>query len=71
MLVTDIGFDDQSEQLLVTMIILNCCFDLQGNFLSETKVDDLYERWLLSMGKSYFHNKLEGVFLLSSYDKSV
>ena len=35
-------------------------FDLQGNFLSETKVDDLYEEMTVVDGKVIFHNKLEG-----------
>jgi hypothetical protein len=59
--ILDIGFDESSEQLLVYNDYSKLLFfDLQGNFLSETKVDDLYEEMTVVDGKVIFHNKLEG-----------
>lgn len=59
--ILDIGFDESSEQLLVYNDYSKLLFfNLQGNFLSETKVDDLYEEMTVVDGKVIFHNKLEG-----------
>jgi hypothetical protein len=60
--IMDIAFDNVSQQLVIYNDYSKLLFfDLQGQFLSETKTEnDLYEGISIEKGKVFFHNKLEG-----------
>lgn len=60
-LILDIAFDEQSEQILIYNDYSKLLtFDLQGQFLSESNVDGLYENIHVYNEEVFFHNKLEG-----------
>lgn len=59
--ILDIAFDDVSEQIIVYNDYSKLLFfNLQGQFLSEVKVDGLYEGICFDKGNIIFHNKFEG-----------
>lgn len=59
--ILDIAFDESSEQILVYNDYSKLSFlDMRGRFLSEIKVDGLFEEIAVDNGKVVFYNKLEG-----------
>lgn len=67
--ILDIAYDEETEQLLIYNDYSKLLtFDLHGQFISESSVDDLYENIQVLNGQVLFYNKLDGY---SSYPYAI
>jgi hypothetical protein len=59
--IMDIAFDEQSDNILVFNDYNKLLyFTLQGDFIRDEKVNDLYENIVCDHGNIFFYNKLDG-----------